>query len=220
MIQKMSDQGKIQFTEKESEVKPVAAQEANNGITAKEALFRDQKAKTLDNAEVINSFRSANSVLSAGGGSIKDEGGPRKYIGSETQNSIWDTDIIEKLSGTKSNKEKTDDEKDNIKNARKNIRQESLDNLTEALSQTDTRKVADVSNMSEFNSVNYRKPLSNNLSIFDTEVFDNMPEKTAGEKMAEKARMAKEADTTWREFKGKEKSVISTLFDNLTKDKK
>lgn len=217
----MSDQGRIQFTEKESEAKPVVSTQKATGISVEEANYRDQKAKKLNNSEVINSIRSANSVLSAGGGSIKDEGGPRKYIGSETQNSIWDTDIIEKLAGTKSNKEKTDEEKENTQNMRKSIRQESLDNMTEALSQTDTRKVADVSNMSELNSINYRKPLSNNLSIFDTEIFDNMPEKTAGEKMAGEVRTKKEADTSWREKRGtfKSQDVVNSLFDNLMKDK-
>jgi len=217
----MSDQGKIQFTDKESETKPVVMQKAIDTLSKEEDKYSDQKAKKLNNSEVINSIRSANSVLSAGGGSIKDEGGPKKYIGSETQNSIWNTDMIEKLSGTKSNKEKTEEDQKNIQDVRKNIRQESLDNMTEALSQSDTRKTSDVSSLSELNSINYRKPLSNNLSIFDTEIFDNMPEKTAGEEMAEKARIEKEADTTWRETKGtfKNQDVVNNLFDNLMKDK-
>jgi len=220
MIQKMSDQGKIQFTKKETDVAPVEAAKGN--LPKNTNTFEDQKSKKLDNSEVINSVRSANSVLNAGGGSIRDEGGPRKYIGSETQNSIWDTDVVEKLSGTLSNKEKTDAEKENRQAMRKSVRQESLDNMTEALSQTDTRKASDVSSLSERESVNYRKPVSNNLSIFDSNVFDNMPEKTAGEIMADNVRAEKEADTSWRNNKGtfKSKDVVNRLFNDLMKDSK
>ena len=219
MLQRMSDQNRIQFTEK-PDVKVTPDPDSPNCNVGGDAFIEDQKAKKLNNSEVINSVRSANSVLSAGGGSIKDEGGPRKYIGSETQNSIWDSDVLSTLAGTKSNKEKTDEEKEGRAEKRRNIRQESLDNLTEALTQTDTRKAADVTSLSDFNSSNYRKSPSNNLSIFDTEIFDNMPEKTAGEEMAERARAEKEKDDSWRNSSGtlKSKNIVNRLFDQLMKD--
>ena len=220
MIQRMSDQHKIEFTDALKPIVESHVKETENAIV--DNCVESQKSKKLNNSEVINSVRSANSVLNAGGGSIRDEGGPRKYIGSETQNSIWDTDVVEKLSGTLSNKEKTDAEKENRQAMRKSVRQESLDNMTEALSQTDTRKDSDVSSLSERESVNYRKSSSNNLSIFDSNVFDDMPEKTAGEIMAENARVEKEADTSWRNNRGtfKSKDVVNRLFNDLMKDSK
>ena len=220
MIQRMSDQHKIEFTDALKPIVESHVKETENAIV--DNCVESQKSKKLNNSEVINSVRSANSVLNAGGGSIRDEGGPRKYIGSETQNSIWDTDVVEKLSGTLSNKEKTDAEKENRQAMRKSVRQESLDNMTEALSQTDTRKASDVSSLSERESVNYRKSSSNNLSIFDSNVFDDMPEKTAGEIMAENARVEKEADTSWRNNRGtfKSKDVVNRLFNDLMKDSK
>jgi len=216
----MSDQHKIEFTDALKPIVESHVKETENAIV--DNCVESQKSKKLNNSEVINSVRSANSVLNAGGGSIRDEGGPRKYIGSETQNSIWDTDVVEKLSGTLSNKEKTDAEKENRQAMRKSVRQESLDNMTEALSQTDTRKDSDVSSLSERESVNYRKSSSNNLSIFDSNVFDDMPEKTAGEIMAENARVEKEADTSWRNNRGtfKSKDVVNRLFNDLMKDSK
>jgi len=220
MLQRMSDQHKIKFAEKTETKVPVEITK-QDWPKGDNKILEDQKAKKLNNSEVINSTRSANSVLNAGGGSIRDEGGPSKYIGAETQNSIWDTNVVEKLAGTQSNKEKTDAEKENRQAQRKSIRQESLDNMTEALSQTDTRKASDISSLSERESVNYRKPVSNNLSIFDSEVFDNMPEKTAGEIMADNARIEKEADTSWRDNRGtfKSKDVVNRLFNGLMKDK-
>jgi len=220
MIQRMSDQHKIEFTDALKPIVESHVKETENAIV--DNCVESQKSKKLNNSEVINSVRSANSVLNAGGGSIRDEGGPRKYIGSETQNSIWDTDVVEKLSGTLSNKEKTDAEKENRQAMRKSVRQESLDNMTEALSQTDTRKASDVSSLSERESVNYRKSSSNNLSIFDSNVFDDMPEKTAGEIMAENARVEKEADTSWRNNRAtfKSKDVVNRLFNDLMKDSK
>ena len=221
MLQRMSDQHKIKFTDKTAEEEFPA--DDSNFLVEKivEDNMESQKAKKLNNSEVINSAQSANSILNAGGGSIRDEGGPSKYIGSETQNSIWDTGVVEKLAGTQSNKEKTDAEKEDRQAKRQNIRQEALDNMTEALSQTDTRKASDVSSLSERGSVNYRKPNSNNLSIFDSNVFDNMPEKTAGEQMAEKARAEKEVDTSWRDRRGtlKSRDVVNDLFDSLMKEK-
>ena len=214
MLQRMSDQHKIKFTEKVAEEAPVEIRQEDWARSPD--TMEDQKSKKLNNSEVIDSVRSANSVLSAGGGSIKDNGGPSKYIGSSTQNSIWDTDIVEKLSETKSNKEKTLEAKEHIQNVRKNVRKESLDNLTKALEHTDTRKSSDVQSLSELTPTQ-RKASPNNLSIFDTEVFDNMPEKTAGEKIAEAARAEKDVDDSWRGTKGTLKStdIVNNLFDKL-----
>ena len=226
MLQKMSEQNKIKLMDglDDKVVSAMKAKKADENIEKvtfknRQDLISTQKAKKLDNSKVIESRNASSSILNAGSGSIRDEGGPRKYIGSETQNSIWDANVVEKLSGIKSNKEKTAEEKDKIENIRRGPRKEALDNMTEILSATDTRKEATVTNLSDFSGETY-KTSKNNLSIFDTEVFEKMPEKTAGEKVAEQARASKEIDNSWRNTKGtmKTKDLFDKLFDIGEKD--
>lgn len=217
MIQKMSDQGKIKFTE--NKIKDI---ETPKKDLPKKDSFEDtaniQKSKKIENEKVINSIRSANSILSAGGGTIKNDGGPRKYIGSETQNSIWDSSIVEKLSSIKTNKEKTLEEKEHIQKVRKGMRQEALDELAEALQNTDTRKDVSVKEIEGTFSTNY-KTSKNNLSIFDTKIFDDMPEKTAGEKMSEEVRKPKEKDWENKIGTAKVSNLVNKVFENLMESK-
>lgn len=204
MIQKMSDQGKIKFTEPETQLPPVEKK-----AEKVRAEFVNKPAQKLNNSDSVAS-RFGNAILSAGGGIVKDIGGPNKFIGSETGNSIWNTDNISKIAETPSNKEKTDKEKETIQEVRKTIRKQALDNLTEALQSTDTRKANSVSNLSSYAGSNY-KDLSGNLSIFDTEKFDNMPEKTHGEKVAEESRKIKEKDY----IKSGSNKLKSSLLNNI-----
>jgi shikimate kinase len=220
MIQRMSDQGRIKFSEKE-EIKSTVENKKTAKNSTKvdrpiEEVMEEQKSRKIENEKVINSIRSANSILSAGGGTIKEDGGPRKYIGAETQNSIWDTDVLKKLSTQKTNKEKTIEEKEHNQRVRNGIRQEELDKMVDALQETDTRKVCSVKEIEGSFSNNYNVP-KNSLSIFDTKVFDNMPEKTAGEEMAEKVRKEKEKTYENKIGTTKPSDYVNQLFETLTK---
>lgn len=221
MIQKMSDQGRIKFTEKNETKNIETPKQDSPERDSFEDTANSQKSRKIENEKVINSIRSANSILSAGGGTIKNDGGPRKYIGSETQNSIWDSSIVEKLSSVKTNKEKTLEEKEHIQKVRKGMRQEALDELSEALKNIDTRKDASIKEIEGSFSTNYKMP-KNNLSIFDTKIFDDMPEKTAGEEMSEKVRKPKDKDDSWKENRGtvKPSDFINKVFKNLMKSEK
>jgi hypothetical protein len=183
-----------------------------------------EKAKKLDNNEAVAS-RFSNAILSAGQGNITNMGGPQKQMGSETNNSIWDSGILEKLAGTPSNKEKTIESKEEIENLRNSMKSGRIDEMVEALKETDQRKDATVTGMSEYterDARTYQLP-SRNISIFDTKEemdFRRVPEKTAGELSVEEAGIPKEKDESWKDIKGapRLKNTLDTLFDNLTKE--
>lgn len=216
----MSDQGRIKFAEDNiiEDKKKVAQVSSKSENDILEEKLNSQKSKKIDNSKVIESVRSAKSILSAGGGSIKDDGGPRKYIGSETQNSIWDTGVVEKLCSIKTNKEKTIEEKEHIQRVRNSIKQEELDNMVDALQETDTRKESSVKELNGSFSNNYNVP-KNSLSIFNSKIFDEMPEKTDGEKMVEKNKIPKEKDWENKIGTTKPNDYVNKLFEALTKNK-
>ena len=216
-LQRMSDQSKIAFTNKEEPVKQSAA--SLNTEAKADRPISPIAAKKLNNADVIN-VRGSSGILSAGGGSIKDDRGSTKYMGSETNNSIWDSEVLQKLHGSASNQDRIIAERNAIDEARKGIRQESMDNMIEAIESTENRKDASVYSLTGGENTSYRAS-ENNLSIFDTGVFDNMPEQTLGEKIAENARKPKEKDDSWRHNYGTKKmsSCIDSLFENLQDNK-
>lgn len=213
-IHKMSDQHRISFTEAgDQQQKSTDSKMESNSKDRKP--IEPQAAKKLNNADVIN-IRGTSGILSAGGGSIKNEGGSGKYIGSETNNSIWNSDLIENMKGQDTNQDRIIAERESIEKTRKGMRQEELDRLSEALTETDTRKDSSIYSVSGDEGHSYRSS-KNNLSIFDTNRFDDMPEKTEGEKVAEKARQPKEKDDSWRHNYGTKKmsSCIDSLFEHL-----
>ena len=181
-----------------------------------------EKAKKLDNNEAVNS-RFSNAILSAGQGSITNIGGPKKQLGSETNNSIWDSGVLERIAGTPSNKEKTAEDKEEIETLRNSMKSGRIDEMVESLKETDQRKDATVTGMSEYHdrdARSYQLP-SRNISIFDTKEemdFRRVPEKTAGEQSIEEAAIPKEKDESWKDIKGapRLKNTLDTLFDNLT----
>lgn len=225
----MSDQNRIKFTEDENEMydkfdKQASQDDFKKEMAAREdaTLIQEQKAKKLNNSDVINT-RGDKGILSAGrsaSGGITDIGGSSKHLGSETKNSIWDSEKIAKLIDSKDNGEKIREERASLEKVRNGLKQESLDHLAESLSETDTRKDSTVTSVGEFSGSSF-KSSKNNLSIFDTNVFEDMAEKTAGEISAENARTAKEKDDSWKDHKGTKKmsSLVDSLFDNLTQDK-
>lgn len=211
-IHKMSNQHNIAFTEPEGQQENPA-----NNIENKQDSkpVKPQAAKKLNNADVIN-IRGTSGILSAGGGSIKNDKGSGKYLGSETNNSIWNSDLLENIKGQETNQDRIVAEREAIEKTRKGMRQEELDRLSEHLNETDTRKDSSIYSTSGAEGHSYRSS-ENNLSIFDTNKFDDMPDQTEGEKVAEKARQPKEKDDSWRHNYGTKKinSCLDNLFEHL-----
>jgi hypothetical protein len=214
MIQKMSDQHKIKTIPlfgKEEATKETIVKVDNKII--KDSLY-ESKSKKMDNSEAIN-HRGSGVILSTGGGKIKDTGGPNKYIGSETNNSIWDSSVIEKLIQKKDNGEKIKETNNDIQKVRNSIKQESLDHLAESLRETDTRKNSTITSVGEYSGGTYKSSKSN-ISIFDNEAFGRLSEKSEGEKLSDEINKPKQKDESWKNNFGTKKTsnLINSLFDN------
>jgi hypothetical protein len=203
-LQKHKNSGKISFLDQvvESQIEQSSAKE--------DTVTPLKPAQKADNSSAIDN--RAGSILSAGRGSISDFGGPSKYIGSQTSNSIWNPEVIDSLVVEKDNGEKIKEENLQLKSDRNAIKEERLDNMTQALQETDMRKADGISSSGEFSGSKYSMP-QNNISIFDSAEFERVPEKTAGEQL-EKI-VAK--DDTWKDIKKATKTSdqFNKMFDNI-----
>jgi len=203
-LQKHKNSGKISFLDSviESQVEQSSAKE--------DIVAPLKPAQKADNSSAIDN--RAGSILSAGGGSISDFGGPSKYIGSQTSNSIWDSNIIESLAGQKDNGEKIKEENLQLKSDRNAIKEERLEDMTQALQETDMRKADGISSSVEFSGSKYNMP-QNNISIFDSDDFERIPEKTAGEQLEKTVTK----DDTWKDIKRATKTSdqFNRMFDDI-----
>ena len=196
-----------------------------------DAIVGDKKQaeeqKPLQSSEPIKKekqpdIKNDRSILSAGVGEITDTGGPRRQLGTQTNNSIWDSSVLDKLANTPSNKEKTLDKKENIDRLRNSLKQGRIDEMVQSLQDTDTRKDAGVRNIGEYTErgAKYQMP-TRHMSIFDSDTdFGRVPNKTAGEAVTEEIIKPKEKDDSWKETKGTKKvnNVLDNFFDSIIKN--
>jgi len=224
-LSKNQDSQKINFIDKAIDVlnkdKTVSESKKPLGFELKGTV---KNPKRFNPQNVIG---SNNRVVSAGIGSITDNNGPKKQIGSETNNSIWEPDKLGKMSGQKSNDEKTKDAKKEIDKIRKGMKQSRLDEMVDNLQQTDIRNDSTIRSSSPHMERSSMKPaMKNHISLFDqTEGkndFDRIPEKTAGENLQENKDRKTHKDTSWRGLKTptSTKKVVSRMFDILTETEK
>lgn len=222
MAQKNQDQHRIKFLEDAVLGRKEQAPEVKKAEKQPNEEWKNienQKPTRSNNNDAIGS-RSSKSILTAGNGNITNFGGPSKQLKSQTSNSIWDSGIVEKLAGTKGNKEKTLEKKEEIEKYKNSMKADRLNEIVESLRETDTRKDATVSSAGVFDKAPGYKAPSRNISIFDnTSDFDRVPEQTHGEKVAAESRKAKEKDDSWKQVStaSKIKNTIDSIFDQLTK---
>jgi len=218
MLQRNSDYNRIKFTEPEKVTKePVekVAEETTKPIDS--TVYRSDNNRGMES-------RGGRSILSAGQGSITDKGGPKKYEGSSTNNSIWDNNILQKLSESKDSGESIKETQAKIIDHRQSMREERMNNIVDSLQKTDTRKANSVSDVTspEHAGSSYKAP-KHNISIFDDVAdFTRVPEKTAGEMASEESNKSKEKDESWKDIKKPEstRSMFDNLFDNITRNEK
>lgn len=213
MLRRHSEQSTIKLLNNDA-AKTASAPKIPEDKHSLETLAEQQKAKHLNNKD--DGYMTNRHIRSAGSGNITDMGGPQKQAKTETSPSIWDADRLSKMQKELDSKSKTRLEKESLKH--KEIEKESerrnLD-LAEAIKHNMEKKP---SRLSDHSGSNYKTP-TQSMSIFDTKDFERLPEKTAGEQVAEESRQRKaEKDDSW---KGNGKSVssqdvVNRLFDNLT----
>lgn len=201
MLQRMSDQHKISFLEKNKPLDNLEKQEAKQDKITEEEI-EVQKARKLNNKD--NGLMTSSYICSAITGVITDEGGPSKYIKSETSNTLWNSDKTAKL--TKDNKEQTIEEKKSVATNKREAEQKRMDDLVEELKTTELSKTSNITTAGYLKGSNYKLP-NNNMSIFDTQDFQRLAEKTEGEKLTENVQEKKnQKDESW---KGDKKAVSS-----------
>jgi len=230
MLDRMSNQSKISFLlgegkldrlNKEAEEIMNQDQKVVDGEDAPslDQVAESQKQKNIDYHDMVS---RGTKVMSAAGGTVTDMGGPKKFVKSEISNSIFDSEVLDRLKEVKTSREETDEEKSNINRVRNSINDEVMDSLAESLRDTDQRKGSSVSQVGEYSGSSYNKP-KNGISIFDTEKdFSRVPEKTDGEKLAEKLEQERNAtEDNWR-YDSPTKSIKSlqdSFIDNVLKNR-
>lgn len=204
-LKKASRNKNRELTEEE-----IAAQEAYDSL-------HNIKASTNPSLPNVSSKR----ILSGKGNDVMDTNGPQKQMGSQRNNSIWDSEVIARQSKVRTNDEILQEQNAQIaadrKQAKHTSRYETIDgqSIVDQLKGTDQRKDAGVrsAGAQEAHKYNNKLPQSG-ISIFDTSDFQRVPEKTAGEIRRDEIKAAAKApkDRSW--VQSGAKSVTSTDIVN------
>jgi len=214
MIQKMSDQHKIHFLDDDSVSKKEQISETTVQKTINQ-IAEEQKSKQLESKD--NGLMTSHHISSARTGSIKDEGGPSKYVKSESSNTIWDSNKTEQESQKIDNKTKTLQEKSEIVSNKREAENKRMEEMTSALKSTLQDKASSVSSAGTLSGTNY-KDSKNNMSIFDNKDFMRVVDKTDGEKVSEDISKRKsQVDDSWKDG-GKvvsSKDITKSLFNGM-----
>ncbi len=215
MIRKMSDEHKIDFLELKKSIETKKAPSATNKPTLRQ-IAEEQKAKKLSSKD--DGLMTSHHISSARTGDISNEGGPTKFTKSESSNTIFDTNKSDRLAQEINNKTRVQNEKEEIASNKRIAENKRMSQLAEVLSKTEQANDSTVSPVSRYSGSNYYSP-KNNMSIFDTQEFERLADKTSGEIVSEETiQRNAQKDESW---KGNDKTfsskdVINNLFDNLT----
>lgn len=218
MLRKTKEQNTINFLSGVDEMTRLA-DEADKKVVAHkntekqhlDALAEEQKSKKLSNKD--DGLKSARSIMSTGYEGRKEETSSSKYVKCETSNTIWGPggfkEALKVKEDTRDNIDKTLQLEDEMATKRKADVERSTN--VPAAGTTAVQGSKDRQNYSF-------KPPSHGIGIFDKEVFDRVPEKTAGETSAEESKARKtQQDDSWK-GNGKmfsSKDVLNKLFDSF-----
>ncbi|MAH51190.1 hypothetical protein CMI37_35565 [Candidatus Pacearchaeota archaeon] len=214
-LQRMQDQHQIGFLDSQPKDTPVSKTSGENAKSLS-SLAEEQKAKVFNPKDSV--LKSGRSIKSSRAGEVTDMGGPSKFIGSESANSVWNNTKIEEAAAKEVS---TTAMNEDPKALRQQAEKERLDKLVSSLQTVDQRKASSVAptGTSEGSGPGF-KATSNNMSIFDTKDFERLAEKTAGEKVTEEAKQRKsQVDESWKN-NGKSvtsSDVVNRMFDNLNR---
>ena len=175
-----------------------------------DTLAEEQKSKKLLHKD--NGFMSAKSIMSTGYEGREDEKSPSKYLKCETSNTIWGQGKVKEPLKIKKDKRDFVDRTLDLETEMADKRKADIERSTNlpALGTTAV-SVKDRQNYS------FRPPI-NGIGIFDTDAFDRVPDKTAGELSAEEAETKRtQPDDSWKNT-GKMHSstdILNRLFDDF-----
>lgn len=174
-----------------------------------------------DKSPYLQSSKSVSSVEHTA-----SEGSNKKYTKCENSNSIWENDKLAESAKHITEKNQTQIEREAIENQRKTIRQQSNDNLVEALQEVDQRKSSYVGGNPVADSESrFAKP-TRNISLFDamdsetSEDFKRLSELSEGERLSQKKAELQQQRSEDKSWKSNGKSIsskdsLNNLFDAL-----
>ena len=216
-LRKVNEQNMMNVFPEDNELSQLN-KEAEEVIKSKEKNINDvieeQKSKQLDNTD--NGLNLIHTILSTGiGENLSNFGGPSKQIKTEISDSVWGQVNIKEKSKVTIEKEdiitamiKQEEERAQKRKADKERVQSLPSNSSEVV----------FSNSDNENNFKFLST-SNTISLFDTESFERLPEKTAGEELSDDVnKKQNQEDNSWRDGKGalSSKHLFNKLFDNLS----
>lgn len=219
MIRKTNTQNSINFlSEQNKNIEDTQPKQNENKIDINK-IAEEQKSKKMNSKD--DGYMKASNVMSANLGAVDDKGGPTKQLKTPISNSIWEPNKVSSNLNKKDNKEITKAEKEDIQKFKKQQKEDGMNELVNNLKNIDTKKGNSVdlfSTTSEPKSQYKSSP--NNMSIFDdtNDAFENIPEKTKGEKIAESAKERKnKKDKSWQSNQKSlsSKDLQNKLFDDF-----
>ncbi len=214
MIQRMSDQHKINFLDNKESSKKVVESTHTPKKTLSQ-LSEEQKSRKLSNK--FDEVMTTKHISSARTGNISNEGGPSNFVSSESANTIWNADKNANASKEMDNKTKTIQEKAHIASNKREAEDKRMNDLAETLKSTLQGKASSVSSAGILSGTNYKES-EKNISIFDNKDFARVQDKTGGEKVSEDIKNRNsQKDDSWRNG-GKvvsSKDVMKRLFDGF-----
>ncbi len=218
MLRKHKDQSIVDFVfeDKLADAKKEKEIESKVIELLDKRIAEDNKAKNLSNKD--NGYKTTKHISSTGRGSKPEVIQPPKYLKSETADSIWgpkQTPVIKK----------------------ENASENEIDETIRIEQRLADKKEADGKRMSNLPIKNDRslkvslgpkkegydyRVSGKGLGIFDTDKFERIPEKTAGEKLSEETEKKQaEKDESWKK-RGKalsSKDLNKKFIDRLLEEK-
>jgi len=222
LLRKTKEQGSVNFLSGVDEMTRMADMADHDKTFQKKSeqqplddLAEEQKSKKLSHKD--NGLMSANTIMSTGYEGREDEKSPGKYIKCETSNTIWGQGKVKEPLKIREDKSDTVDKTLQLEEQLAKKRKSDIDRTT-SLPAIGTTAVS----VDDRQNYSFRPP-ANGIGIFDTDAFDRVPEKTAGELSAEEAETKKkQPDDSWRNS-GKmhsSKDVLNKLFEGLIGQRK
>jgi len=178
-------------------------------------VIEEQKSKKLSNKD--DGYKTVKSIMSTGiGGILSNDGGSSKASTEGSLNTIWGKKEIKATLPVKKENiaaiELEKEEEIKVKKQKDKERCESIPSFGEG-------EVFSQKNGENEGSFKFLSG-KNNMSIFDNDDFERIPDKTSGEMITEESQKRKEQkDESWKVSTKalSSKDITSKLFDKLTK---
>jgi len=209
MLQRSGKQNQINFLES---ISSIPKKDEIRKETEDESIRRiaeEQKSKKLNNSD--NGLKNPKSIMSTGYSEESALINSQKHIGCETSNSIFGETTESKME--KKSKGKDDD----FVTLDMVLKQKIANKRTKGLDkkQVQTASSTQVVFSKKDKETHDFGKVSTNMSIFDTNPFENIPEKTDGEKLAENKVKKEKISSQEDQRPLKAKNLVNDMFDRL-----